>query len=117
MDQLHNISVPSEARVCVFSQRPLQRWFSACGDYELEDLVHEFDAADVLIGEHPETEVFQEHCDWPDAVIHVPFDTWDIAEILFELDSRPGRMEQTRKNNTVFNRSCVMTGPINGQLF
>ncbi len=48
MRQQPNFGVSSEARICVFSQRQLQRLVSACGDYEFEDLICEFDDADVL---------------------------------------------------------------------
>lgn len=58
-------------------------------------------AGTVMIGEYPETEVFREHFGWPDAVIHVPFDTPNIAEIIADLDSQPARMEQARKSNIV----------------
>jgi hypothetical protein len=58
-------------------------------------------AGTVMIGEHPDTKAFREHFDWPDAVIHVPFDAPDISEILAELDAQPERLEQARKNNTV----------------
>jgi hypothetical protein len=33
----------------------------------------------VMIGEAPRTEEFKRQFDWPDAVIHVPFDSPDIA--------------------------------------
>ncbi len=58
-------------------------------------------AGTIMIGEHPETDVFEEHFGWPDSVIHVPFDTPDIAEILAELDSQPDRIAEARKNNIV----------------
>jgi len=48
IEQQSKIGVPSESRICVYSQRQLQRWFSACGDYEFEDLLCEFDDADIL---------------------------------------------------------------------
>jgi len=47
-EQQPKISVPSESRICVYSQRQLQRWFSACGDYEFEDLLCEIDDAEIL---------------------------------------------------------------------
>jgi len=45
------IRVPSESRVCVYSQRQLKKRFSTCGDYEFEDLLCEFDNADLLIAQ------------------------------------------------------------------
>jgi len=58
-------------------------------------------AGTVMIGEHPETDVFDEHFGWPDSVITVPFDSPDIAEILADLDSQPDRIAEARKNNIV----------------
>ncbi len=55
----------------------------------------------VMIGEARQNEDFREHLDWPDAVIQVPFDSANIAEILAELDSQPDRLEKIRKNNIV----------------
>lgn len=55
----------------------------------------------VMIGEPRENEEFRKHLDWPDAVIHVPFDAPNIAEILADLDSQPERLEQIRRNNVV----------------
>ena len=55
----------------------------------------------IMIGEHPQNEAFREHFDWQDAVIHVPFGTANIAEILEDLDSQPERLEKARKNNII----------------
>jgi hypothetical protein len=58
-------------------------------------------AGTVMIGEHPEIGAFTEHFGWSDSVIHVPFDSLNIAEILAELDSQPKRLEKARKNNVI----------------
>ncbi len=58
-------------------------------------------AGTVMIGSHPETEVFKEHFDWPDSVIKVPFDCPNIADVLAELDSQPKRIEKIRRDNIV----------------
>jgi len=55
----------------------------------------------IMIGEPPENRTFRKHFDWPDAVIHVPYDTVDIARILADLDSQPERLAEIRKNNVV----------------
>jgi len=55
----------------------------------------------VMIGETDENESFKKHFNWPDALIHVPYDTVDIGEILVDLDSQPERLEKVRKNNVV----------------
>jgi len=53
----------------------------------------------VMIGETGENEPFKKHFDWPDAVIHVPYDSENIADVLADLDSQPERLEKIRKNN------------------
>jgi hypothetical protein len=53
----------------------------------------------VMIGEAPRTPEFRTQFDWPDAVIHVPFDSPDIALILSDLDSNPQRLHTARLNN------------------
>lgn len=56
-------------------------------------------AGAVMIGEAPRTEEFKRQFDWPDAVIHVPFDAPDIVGTIKELDSDPERMQAARRNN------------------
>jgi Glycosyl transferases group 1 len=53
----------------------------------------------VMIGEAPRTEEFKRQFDWPDAVIHVPFDSPDIDRILARLNSDPERLQAVRRNN------------------
>jgi hypothetical protein len=53
----------------------------------------------VLLGDAPRSEEFQRQFDWPDAVIHVPFDSPDIGAILERLDSDPARIQRIRVNN------------------
>jgi hypothetical protein len=55
----------------------------------------------VMIGEPRENEAFRQHFDWPDAVINVPFDSPNIADILAELDAQPERLERARNNNII----------------
>jgi hypothetical protein len=58
-------------------------------------------AGTVMFGEPPENEAFRENFDWPDAVIKVPFNAPNIADILAELDAQPERMERARRNNVI----------------
>ncbi|MBW8041232.1 MAG: glycosyltransferase family 1 protein [Planctomycetes bacterium] len=55
----------------------------------------------VMIGEPPKNDAFRKHFDWPDAVIHVPYNTVDIANILADLDSQPEHLKKIRKNNVI----------------
>ena len=52
-----------------------------------------------MIGEAPRTEEFKQQFDWPDAVIHVPFDSPDIGRILADLNGDPERLRAVRRNN------------------
>jgi hypothetical protein len=56
-------------------------------------------AGTVMIGEAPGTDEFERQFDWPDAVIHLPFDSPDIGGILADLDSDPERLRAVRRNN------------------
>jgi hypothetical protein len=56
-------------------------------------------AGTVMIGEAPRTEEFKGQFDWPDAVIHVPFDSPDIGRILKHLNGDPERLRAVRRNN------------------
>jgi hypothetical protein len=56
-------------------------------------------AGAVMVGEAPRTEEFKRQFDWPDAVIHVPFDSPDIERILGDLSDDPERLRSVRRNN------------------
>ena len=56
-------------------------------------------AGTVMIGEAPRVDEFKRQFDWPDAVIHVPFDAPDIGRILADLDGDPERLRAVRRNN------------------
>lgn len=58
-------------------------------------------AGTIMLGEYPRNDAFRSNFDWTDAVIEVPFNTPNIAEVLVELDSQPRRLEIIRKNNIV----------------
>jgi hypothetical protein len=56
-------------------------------------------AGTVMIGEAPRTDQFRQQFDWVDSVIHVPFDSPDIGQILKDLDAEPQRIANIRRNN------------------
>ena len=56
-------------------------------------------AGTVMIGEAPRIDEFKRQFDWPDAVIHLPFDSPDIGDVLADLDSDPERLRAVRRNN------------------
>jgi hypothetical protein len=56
-------------------------------------------AGTVMIGEAPRAAEFERQFDWPDAVIHTPFDSADIGRILAKLDDDRERLQAVRRNN------------------
>jgi len=56
-------------------------------------------AGTVMIGEAPRTEEFKQQFDWPDAVIHLPFDSPNVGQILADLNGDAERLRAVRRNN------------------
>lgn len=56
-------------------------------------------AGTIMIGEAPRSDEFRSQFDWPDAVMHLPFDSPDVVEILDELDRDPARLLAIRRNS------------------
>ncbi len=56
-------------------------------------------AGTIMIGEATRTDEFKRQFDWPDAVIHLPFDSPDIGNILADLNTDQGRLRAIRRNN------------------
>jgi len=56
-------------------------------------------AGTVMIGEAPRIEEFKRQFDWPDSVIHLPFDSPDISKILADLNGDPRRLQAARHEN------------------
>jgi hypothetical protein len=56
-------------------------------------------AGTVMIGEPPCTDEFRHQFDWPDAIIHIPFDSPDIGRILNDLSANTERLRAIRKSN------------------
>lgn len=59
-------------------------------------------AGTIMLGEQPMTAEFNQCFDWPDAVIQVPFDAPDIADIITELDTQADRIRCIRNNNVAY---------------
>jgi Glycosyl transferases group 1 len=53
----------------------------------------------ILLGERPGNEVFGRLFDWPDSLIHLPYDSTEVDEIIHELDMQPERQETIRRTN------------------
>jgi hypothetical protein len=56
-------------------------------------------AGAVMVGEPPRTAEFERQFDWPDALIRLPFDSPDVAEILAGIDKDKERVERIRREN------------------
>jgi hypothetical protein len=55
----------------------------------------------VLVGDSPCNDTFDEDFGWEDAVIPLPFDSGEIAEVIAALDADPIRTERISKTNVV----------------
>ena len=96
------INIANRSRFFLVNPAKIDRRFETGGQDELGFRYFEGAASGaVMIGEHPQTKVFEEQFGWTDSVIRVPFDTPNIADILAELYSQPQRMAQARKRNVV----------------
>lgn len=95
-------NIAKRSRYFLVNPAKIDRRFETGGQNEIGFRYFEGAAAGtVMIGESPRTDVFKEHFGWTDSVIHVPFDSPNIAGILDKLDSQPQRMAEARKNNVV----------------
>lgn len=56
-------------------------------------------AGTVILGTAPNTEVFNQYFNWPDAVIRLPFDVEDVGDVVAELESQPERLAKIRRTN------------------
>jgi hypothetical protein len=55
----------------------------------------------IMVGERPNNEEFGRLFDWPDAVIHLTYDSSNIDTIIDELDRHPERQDRIRRTNVV----------------
>ncbi len=55
----------------------------------------------VLLGDVPDCEYADGCFEWPNALIHLPYDAENIAELIAELDAQPDRIHNIRTNNVV----------------
>ena len=55
----------------------------------------------VLLGHTPDTPSLGQLFDWPDAHVHVPFGSREVADVIHQLDADPERVHAIRRNNVV----------------
>lgn len=53
----------------------------------------------ILVGERPNNSEFEKAFDWPDALIHLPYDSGDIDVIVNALEKEPERRNRIRRTN------------------
>jgi hypothetical protein len=58
-------------------------------------------AGAILVGEIPSNGEFERLFDWPDALIHVPYNSDKIDAVINELDAQPERQQRLRRTNIV----------------
>lgn len=58
-------------------------------------------AGTVILGTTPNTEVFKQYFNWQDAVIELPFEMENIADVIAALDGQPERLARIRHDNMV----------------
>lgn len=58
-------------------------------------------AGTVMLGDYPDTEIYQEYFNWPDATIKSPFDNPNIGDLIKNLDAQPERTDRIRRDNVV----------------
>ena len=56
-------------------------------------------AGAVMLGEPPSTPEFERQFGWPDAIVRMPFDCPDVAQVLRDLDSDPERLARIERDN------------------
>ena len=72
------------------------------GEYEIGYRFFEGAAAGaVLIGAQPKGDLYDKYFDWEDSIIPVNFDEPNIADIIDELDARPGYVESIQARNAM----------------
>lgn len=58
-------------------------------------------AGTIMLGDYPDTDIYHQYFDWPDATIRMPFDNPNIGEMIKELDTQPERLARIRRDNVV----------------
>jgi len=95
-------NIAKRSRYFIANAPKIDRQYETHGQGEISYRYFEGAASGtVMIGDIIENGAFRKHFDWPDAVIRVPFDAPDIAEVLADLDSQSDRLEKIRRNNVV----------------
>jgi hypothetical protein len=58
-------------------------------------------AGTIMLGETPANEHYSRIFNWPDAIVHVPFESDAIETVMMDLDRQPERQDRIRTDNVV----------------
>ena len=53
----------------------------------------------IMLGERPDNDEFKRLFDWPDSLIHLPYNSADIDKVINALDNEPEKQERMRRTN------------------
>jgi len=53
----------------------------------------------LMLGERPNNAVFEKLFDWPDAVIHFPYNCADVGDVIGAIEADPERQDRIRRRN------------------
>jgi len=53
----------------------------------------------LMLGERPNNAVFEKLFDWPDAVIHLPYNCADVGDVIGAIEADPERQDRIRRRN------------------
>jgi len=53
----------------------------------------------LMLGERPNNAVFEKLFDWPDAVIHLPYNCADVVDVIGAIEADPERQDRIRRRN------------------
>jgi hypothetical protein len=53
----------------------------------------------IMVGERPDNGEFEKQFDWPDALVHLSYNSSNIDALIDELDRQPDRQEKIRRTN------------------
>lgn len=58
-------------------------------------------AGTIMLGERPDNSMFGKLFDWPDAVIHLPYNCGEVEDIVGAIESDPVRQDRIRRRNVM----------------
>jgi hypothetical protein len=93
-------NVSKRARYCIVNPALIDAPEIRGNQMEIGNRYFEGSAAGaILLGERPDSEVFAQLFDWPDCLIHLPYNSANIDRLIHELDEQPERQENIQRTN------------------